>query len=190
MSTNQNSPGDLSDENHGLYLPQGTDTKAKGPKIKKNPREFNLDTINRRLEALGPNRNYEVNLPDEIKFRAVPRALFSSNWGGNPQNTFPTIRKEMLAKHGLDDWMFPNSEYNPHCPLVPGYPGIMFSPDGLYGPEPDPQNPEEMRTIVRLRDEAKWGYMGQYIMIGAKSLTKEEWEIQATKAFTILLAVC
>jgi hypothetical protein len=168
---------------------QGKDAKTKGPKIKKNAREFNLDTINRRLEVLGPDRTYEVNVPDEVKFTAVPRALFSNIWGGNPQSTFPTIRKEMLAKHGLDDWMFPNSEYNPHCPLIPGFPGIMFSPDGLYGPEPDPQDPEQFRTIVRLQNEAKWGYMGQYIIIGAKSLTKEEWEIQAPKVLSISLTI-
>jgi hypothetical protein len=87
----------------------------------------------------------------------------------------------MLAKHGLDDWMYPNSEYNPHCPLVPGFPGLMFTPDGLHGPGVDPEEPDVWRTIVRLLDEARWLYVGQYIGIGAKSLTKEEWLIQQPK---------
>lgn len=183
MSTDRILSGELSDEIHGSHLLQGTDTKANGLKVKKNPREFNLDTINRRLEALGPDRNYEVNVPDEIKCTAVPRAFLSNTWGGSTQATFPKIRKEMLDKHGLNDWMFPNSEYNPHCPLVPGFAGIMFTPDGLNGPEPD--SPAVWRTIVRLVNGAFWAYVGQYIRIGAQSLTKEEWLEQTPKVLNI-----
>jgi hypothetical protein len=138
--------------------------------------EFNLDTINHRLEVLGPDRNYEVNLPDEIKLTVVPRRFLSDTWGGNTQNTFPKIRREMLLKHGLDDWQYPNSLYNPHCPQIPGYAGLMFSPNGLE--TSIGESSEIMRTIVRLMMEPKWQYVGQYIDISAPSLTKEEWLVQ------------
>jgi len=138
--------------------------------------EFDLDTINRRLDVLGPDRNYEVNVPDEIKLTVVPRRFLSDTWGGNTQNTFPKIRREMLLKHGLDDWQYPNSLYNPHCPQNPGYAGLMFSPNGS---EPSTNASLEIRrTIVRLTTEAKWQYVGQYIDITAPSLTKEEWSVQ------------
>jgi hypothetical protein len=158
------------------FTQQKRTKKNESTKIKKNPMEFNLDTINRRLDALGPDRNYEVNVPDEIKLAVVPRRFLSDTWGGNTQNTFPKIRREMLLKHGLDDWQYPNSLYNPHCPQIPGYAGLMFSPNGL---EPSTDDSLEiMRTIVRLTTEPKWQYVGQYIDITAPSLTKEEWLVQ------------
>jgi hypothetical protein len=88
----------------------------------------------------------------------------------------------MLLKHGLDDWQYPNSEYNPHCPQVPGCAGLMFSPDGLNGPG-DGEASEIMRTVVRLKTEPLWQYVGQYITIPAASLTKEEWLDQDSKVF-------
>jgi len=144
--------------------------------------EFHLDTINRRLDVLGSesDRTYGVDLPDDIKFTAVPRKFLSDVWGGGTQKTFPPIRKELLAVHGLDDWMYPNSKYNPHCPLIPGCAGLMFSPDGLTGTV-DLESEQIWRTIVRLIDHAHWQYVGQYIRIGAPSLTKEEWLAQDAK---------
>lgn len=158
-----------------------TSTETKAKKQPKGYPSFDLDTINRRLDKLGPDRNYEVNVPDEIKFTAVPRRFLSDTWGGNTQNTFPSIRKEMLLKHGLDDWQYPNSLYNPHCPLNPGFAGLMFSPDGLERPEDDgevKESPTKWRTIVRLKTEALWQYVGQYVDIPAPSLTQDEWLIQ------------
>jgi hypothetical protein len=143
-----------------------------------------LDTVNRRLDVLGPDRNYEVNLPDNIKFTAVPRRFLSDRWGGGTQKTYPTIRRELLLKHGLDDWQYPNSEYNPHCPQIPGCAGLMFSANGLDGPSDDDAS-EIMRTIVRLQDKPLWQYVGQYITIPAASLTRDEWLVQDYKVFYI-----
>ena len=153
-------------------------------KIKKNPLEFDLNTIDRRLDVLGPpsDRDYEVDVPDDIKLTVVPRRFLSDTWGGNTQSTFPKIRREMLLKHGLDDWQYPNSLYNPHCPQNPGCAGLMFSPDGLNGPRDD-DSLEIMRTIVRLKTEAKWQYVGQYIDVSAPSLTREEWLVQPPTVF-------
>ena len=102
-------------------------------KIKKGLPEFHLDTINRRLDVLGPpgDRDFDVAIENEVKYTAVPRQFFSSTWGGNPQETFPSISAKFLDKHGLNDFMYPNLLWNPHGPQVPGCAGLFFEPNGL-----------------------------------------------------------
>jgi len=55
--------------------------------------------------------------------------------------------------HGLDDWMYPNSKYNPHCPLIPGCADSdVFA---RWPPAPvDLESEQIWRTIVRLIDHA------------------------------------
>ncbi|KIY53015.1 hypothetical protein FISHEDRAFT_11916, partial [Fistulina hepatica ATCC 64428] len=56
------------------------------------------------------------------------RAFLSNYYGGNTQATFPKVRKEKVAEHGLNDFMYPSLVINPMAPQVPGFPGLWFSP--------------------------------------------------------------
>ena len=143
---------------------------------------LSLDTINARLDKLGPisERNFDVTLDDNIKFTAVPRAFLSNHWGGNTQATYPTIRQAMIEKHGLNDFQYPNTVYNPNCPQVPGYAGLMYFPDGLNNPPFLESHEEQYRTITRDKYQALWTYMGQYIRVWSPSLTRSEWLDQTT----------
>lgn len=82
-------------------------------------------------------------------------------------------------KHSLNDWLYPNSLYNPNCPQVAGCAGLMYSSNGLDEFKDD--SDEVFRTIVRHRTESLWEYMGQYIQIRAPSLTQVEWLQQDVK---------
>lgn len=172
---------------HISYIPniQIKKLKPEGVKVKKGPKglcSLRLDTINDRLEAkLGPagQRDFDVDIDNEVKFKSVPRQFFSSTWGGNPQETFPTIGKEFLKKHGLDDFMYPNLLWNPHGPEIPGAAAIFFEPNGLDTREED--SDEQYRVIVRLKEGPIWLYVGQYILLSSPPLTRDEWLMQERK---------
>lgn len=74
---------------------------------------------------------YEVPVPQDIRDVAVPREFLSAIYGGNSQETLPSIGKRFLDQHGLDDFMYPSLDYNPGAPQVPGAPGLMFMLDAL-----------------------------------------------------------
>lgn len=160
--------------------------KLEGIKVKKGPKGLcglRLDTINDRLEAkLGPvdQRDFDVtDIDNEVKFKSAPRQFFSNTWGGNSQETFPSIGKEFLRKHGLDDFMYPNLLWNPHGPEMPGAAAIFFSPNGLAPRKED--SGEQHRVIVRLKEGPIWLYVGQYILLWSPPLTREEWLMQERK---------
>lgn len=159
--------------------------KVKGVKGKKCAGDIpslSLDTVNARLDKLGPisERNFRVTLDDNIKYTAVPRAFLSNHWGGSTQATYPEIRRALIEKHGLNDFMYPNTVYNPNCPLVPGYAGLMYNPDGLDNPPYPESDVNAHRTITRDKYEPLWTYMGQYIHVWSPSLTKSEWLDQSS----------
>lgn len=169
--------------------------KIKGVKPKKCAGDIpslSLDTVNARLDTLGPisERNFEVTLDDSIKCTAVPRLFLSHRWGGNTQATYPKIRKEKIAEHGLDDFMYPNTVYNPDCPQVAGVAGLMFFPNGLNNPPYSESNPKQYRTITRDKYEALWTYVGQCIHLWAPSLTKQEWLDQTATVSECYIFVC
>ena len=100
----------------------------------------------------------------------VSRVFLSSVYGGNQQQTFPTISKEKLDIHGLDDFMYPNLLFNPCAPQMPGAPGLFFRARG----QPAGHWPKVQRVITRI-DSNAWQYVGQYKLSPAPSLTKDEW---------------
>ncbi|KZP20324.1 hypothetical protein FIBSPDRAFT_1044963 [Athelia psychrophila] len=154
-------------------------------KIKKGTKaiaNFDLDTISRRLDVLGPpgTRDFHVALDEATKAVAPPRAFFSDTWGGSRQETFPNIGKKMAAQHHFRDFMFPNSNYNPALPFVAGAAGLMFQAPGL-DQDIRPENPHISRLIVKLPDAALWLYVGQYQVFNSTSLTQAEWLKQSVK---------
>ena len=58
------------------------------------------DVVNRRIAPMAP---YDVNLDPTIRDVTTSRTFTSKQWGGNTQSTFPSIRQDMLARHGLND---------------------------------------------------------------------------------------
>ncbi|KAF7976935.1 hypothetical protein HWV62_5353 [Athelia sp. TMB] len=177
-------------------------------KIKKGPKaipNFNLDTISKRLDVLGPPgvRDFHVPVDEAVKAVAPPRAFFSDVFGGNPQETFPTIGKKKAAEHNFRDFAFPHSHYNPvrsqaviavhgskttynllslqALPFVAGAAGLIFSPHGLDQDYPETDSSHVSRLIVRLPDAALWLYVGQYQISKSTSLTQAEWLEQPSK---------
>ncbi|RDB20273.1 hypothetical protein Hypma_012569 [Hypsizygus marmoreus] len=148
----------------------------KNPNVKKSEgRVLTLDTVRERLRKDGLGL-YPIPLDKSVQDVEVTRLFLSKHYGGGMVETFPTIGKKFLHLHDLRDFMYPNLDYNPHCPEVPGAPGLFFAADGHHA---DPW-PEIQRVISRIRS-GWWLYQGQYRMKPAKSLTKEEWASQKQK---------
>ena len=114
---------------------------------------------------------YVVTLPQYIQNAAGSRAFFSESFGGNRIKTFPCISEQHLRRHGYDHFMYASMHHNPHLPQVPGAAGLkFFNTKDIW--------PKEwltiQKTIVRLCG-ATWLYVGEYVLILAPDLTKEEW---------------
>lgn len=132
------------------------------------------EVVHRRIALIAP---YDVTLDPAIRDVTTTRAFTSKQWGGNTQSTFPSIRPDMLARHGMNDFMYLNLFFNPHAPQSPGAPGLFFA--SSVCPEAD-EWPSIERVLVRLKSN-RWLYVGQYQCAPAPSLTPEEWTSQAPK---------
>lgn len=179
--------------------------QTKKVKIKKSNLNIDLDTINRRLDVLGPPnaRNLDIKVDGGIEGTAFPRAFLSDTWGGNRVATFPTIGSKKMKEHPYRNFCYPNSDYNPvsnrlsiksnlftdvrhysqAAPLIAGAAGLMFFPDGIdVDIDDNEEDPTEYRLIVKLpQSPAIWIYAGQYRMLLTASLTKAEWLSQSPK---------
>ncbi|KAG5639141.1 hypothetical protein H0H81_006400 [Sphagnurus paluster] len=150
--------------------------KLKNPNVKKKEgRGLSMDTVRDRLLTVGLDL-YPIPLDKAIQDVTVTRKFLSAQYGGNTQATFPDIRKELLEEHGLDDFMYPNLDFNPHAPEMPGAPGLFFAAIG----RPADDWPQINRVITRI-SSGIWQYQGQYKMTPVESLTKEEWAAQKYK---------
>ena len=140
------------------------------------------DVVNRRIAPMAP---YDVNLDPTITDVTTSRTFTSRQWGGNTQSTFPSIRQDMLARHGLNDFMYLNLFFNPHTPQWPGAPGLFFDPSVDWVAH---ERPGVRRVSVRLKSSC-WLYVGQYQRTPAPSLTIEEWKSQAPKVSTRVMVI-
>ncbi|KAF8553940.1 hypothetical protein OG21DRAFT_1164436 [Imleria badia] len=132
------------------------------------------DVVNYRIALVAP---YNVGLDPAIRDVTTSRIFTSKQWGGNTQSTFPSIRPDMLARHGLNDFMYLNLFFNPHAPQWPGAPGLFFDPGVDWEAH---ERPGIWRVLVRLKSNY-WLYVGQYQCTPALSLSIEEWKSQAPK---------
>lgn len=144
---------------------------------------FSLDTVRERMQRIGIE---PFPIPPDID-AAMVDAYFSrwylcNVYGGSPVDTFPTIRKELLDKHGLDDFMYPNLDMNPFGPQIPGSPGLFFgiATPGEIEDSEDIDDSRAYRVISRL-EAGKWQYQGQYRMAFALPLSPQEWSVQDWK---------
>jgi len=143
--------------------------KLQNPKVKKAKGTFSLVTVWDRLNGIG-REPYPIPLEHSIASVMVSRDFLSSVYGGNQQQTFPSIAQEKIDVHGLHDFMYPNLLFNPCAPQIPGAPGLFFEAPG----HPAGDWPKVQRVITRI-DSNAWHYLGQYKLSPAPSLTKEEW---------------
>jgi hypothetical protein len=152
------------------------------PKGKKRIADMSLKNavLMKRLEPIGLEK-YVIDLPLAEINQMVSRKFMSANYGGSMQATFPQIREEKLAEHGLDDFMYLHLNYQPYAPQTPGGCGLWFSTDG-------DSEPWEGITRVLTRDlnSAMWQYMGQYEVKAAASLEMAEWLQQDLKVRFLL----
>ncbi|KAJ7576668.1 hypothetical protein C8J56DRAFT_799953, partial [Mycena floridula] len=103
------------------------------------------------------------------------RPFLSQTYGGSQRGSFPPISEERFQRHGYEDFAYPSSELNPHAPMVPGAPGLLFGVGQAY------QRDFGYKRVVTGLETNNWAYMGQYELKAAKSLTKEEWNRQTPK---------
>jgi hypothetical protein len=150
------------------------------PKIKKNVAALLPKTLRERLKPIGlgiPDQYFTV---DQVtRETTVTRAFMSSAYGGNMQETFPSPAKKFLDKHGMNDFMFLPSAYQPEAPQMPGAPGLWFcttAGDDLPG---------TLRVFVKVvlaagSKKSVYQYQGMYEVHAADppSLTVQEWRDQ------------
>jgi hypothetical protein len=134
------------------------------------------DVVEKRFEPLGGIRGYTINLSLAELDMMVSRLFMASVYGGNSQETFPSIGQEKLARHGMDDFMYVHIDYQPCGPQIPGRPGLWFSTNSDSAPF-------VARVLTRDLKCALWQYVGQYDVRPAASLTKEEWLKQDIHVF-------
>ncbi|KAJ7031176.1 hypothetical protein C8F04DRAFT_1111821 [Mycena alexandri] len=101
----------------------------RNPKVKK-PKDtptLGLDSIRARLVAQNiSSEPYPIDLEKDILDVTVRRDFMSKEYGGNSQDAYPSIGAAFVEKTGKDDFAYLNLIYNPHCPEVPGAPGLRF----------------------------------------------------------------
>lgn len=144
-----------------------------------------METVWNRLNSIG-HEPYPIPLDDSLSRVTVTREFLTSLYGGNIQQTFPSIAAERFEVHGLDDFMFPNLDFNPCAPQIPGAPGLFFRP------RPLDSWPKVQRVITRI-DHNAWQYVGQYKMTASTPLTKEEWALEDYQVFppsSLAVSVC
>ncbi|KAH7884645.1 hypothetical protein F5I97DRAFT_1483038 [Phlebopus sp. FC_14] len=133
--------------------------------------------VHSRLSLIG-YQTLDIKLPPSILGATTTREFTSRVWGGNTLSIFPKIGKEFT--HGLDDFMYLNTLFNPHAPRWPGAPGLLFTlrDDG-------DDWPRIQRVIICLRPGV-WQYVGQYKMTSTPPLTADEWRAQSSKIKKLL----
>ncbi|KAJ7174472.1 hypothetical protein C8R46DRAFT_892258 [Mycena filopes] len=140
-----------------------------------------------------PSTPFQIDLEKDILDVAVRRGFMSGEYGGNSQDAYPSIGAAFVAKTGKDNFAYLNLVYNPHCPQVPGAPGLMFSLDYDFALELSDDEEEEEeeggdddRMIVFARlDTNTWQYQGLYATREAPLLTAAEWKQQASNVRNI-----
>ncbi|KDR85749.1 hypothetical protein GALMADRAFT_234810 [Galerina marginata CBS 339.88] len=141
--------------------------KMKNPKAEKvKGMEFSLSILHDRLKDIG-FEGYEVNLDQDVRDAVVSRLFMSNRYGGNTQDPFPKIRAELVAQHGMNDFMYVNVMFHPQGPQLPGKPGIFLSPKPKV-------RPGAWRVLTRLQSN-EWLFVGMYVVQLCASLTREEW---------------
>ena len=129
-----------------------------------------------RLKPIGIDiQSQYFTLDQATREATVSRTFMSKTYGGSEQRTYPSIRAEFLALHGMNDFMYLNKTFQSAAPELPGAPGLFYCPI-------EHDTTWTRRVLVRLRPGI-WQYLGQYRMQRSHIpfLTKEEWRAEPKK---------
>jgi hypothetical protein len=135
------------------------------------------------LDLIRDIRPFEIPLKDEDGNRinidlAVPRPFLSKVFGGNSQETYPTIAEKHLRRHGFrGQWMCIKPTFNPYMPSRPGDPGLKFRIQ-QFDEDLNPITEWKMdicRSFARLASN-KWLYLHESEMSYGRRLTADEWQ--------------
>ncbi|KAF5329764.1 hypothetical protein D9619_009280 [Psilocybe cf. subviscida] len=146
-------------------------------KKKKNNPVLLAETIRTRLRHIGFDVSEQYFEIDKLMREVmVTRAFMSNVYGGSSQETFPSPHATRIAEHGIDDFMFLNTNFQPQAPEVPGAPGLWFSPNntGNHGIR------RVFTKINMAKPNNKWLYVGQYdVRVANPSrFSVQEWRAQ------------
>ncbi|TFY68478.1 hypothetical protein EVG20_g3536 [Dentipellis fragilis] len=130
-------------------------------------------TLQNRIDAVGRDP-FPIALDPAIRNAGVSRDFMSAVYGSSPQGTFPTISPDKLAMHGLNDFMYINTEFNPFAPQEPGETALFFIAGLIDGKVWPPLS----RVFVK-KEVGQWVYMGQYKVEEMQPLSAEEWLLQS-----------
>ena len=84
-------------------------------------------TLRDRLKPIGLEiQDQYFTLDQATREVVVTRHFISATYGGNMKETFPRPAPEFLNAHGMNDWMFLPTEYEPEAPLLAGAPGLWL----------------------------------------------------------------
>ncbi|KAJ7755157.1 hypothetical protein B0H16DRAFT_1315928, partial [Mycena metata] len=120
---------------------------------------------------------FSIDLPKEILDTTVEREFMSKNYGGNEQETAPPIAAKFWKRTGKRYFLYLNLDYNPHCPEVPGAPGVLFNVG--YSPALGIDEDQKPWTLFARLDTKTWQYEGEYVSAPAPVLTLAEWKQQS-----------
>ncbi|KAI0686140.1 hypothetical protein C8Q76DRAFT_636383 [Earliella scabrosa] len=143
-------------------------------KIKKES-QLSDDFLLSALTWEGINRRYPIPVPREISEYRFKRKYISHLYGGNPQAEFPKPADEKVGWHGINDWQFITTDFNPHAPTRPGYSGLYFSQEKAA--DDWDESMRVHRLFVQFPSNT-WVYMGQYKMSPGRTLGTAEWKAQ------------
>ncbi|KAJ8519173.1 hypothetical protein ONZ45_g3838 [Pleurotus djamor] len=163
---------EISNDDPSDKLGPPTNKAKKEKKEKKNDNALTLYSVTSRLKAIS-EEIFPVTLDPSIRDVAVSRNFMKDHYGGSTQSTYPTIGEAFLAKHGMNDFMYPKLEFNPHAPQSPGAPGLLYRPL----PAPAYEWEKIQRLFIGLAAN-QWLYVGQFKLTPAPDLSKEEWLAQ------------
>lgn len=158
-------------------------------KVKKNVGMALLpQTLRDRLKPIGLEiQDQYFTLDQATREVVVTRHFISATYGGNMEETFPSPARKFLDVHGMDDWMFLPTEYQPEAPLLAGAPGLWFCIN------PDHHIQQTKRVFVKAVPEvgpkaSVYQYMGMYKVAPATPLhlTVVEYATQSAKVRRVI----
>lgn len=146
--------------------------------VQPTPKRYNVANlpstiVSSRITSTFKYSTTRITADAEVLQSTFKRSDLAKCCGGNPQETFPSVRKELVDQHGYKRFMCAVPVYNPYIPQVPGAAGLYFAlNDEKYWPH------ERELVIVRHEGpDAVWNVMGNYEIKKSTPLTPQEFRM-------------
>ena len=137
-------------------------------------------TLRDRLKPIGLDiQDQYFTLDQATREVVVTRKFISETYGGNMQMTNPIPARKFLDVHGMDDFMFLPTAFQPEAPLLPGAPGLWFNnnaDEALEGFDKPKRVFVQVVPVVGSR-KSVYQFMGMYMVRPAvpEYMTVEEY---------------